>query len=311
MLRYASVRLLQALVALFVVVSAVFALGRLSGDPAELLAPPEASTEQVDAIRAGLGLDRPVIVQFGDYLWGILHGDLGDSISFAAPVAELIGKALPNTLILALSAFAFAILVGIPLGMLSGMRAGGKVDAIVRVLSLTGQSVPSFWLGILLIFGFAVVIPVFPASGAASLSSVIMPAFALGAFSLASITRLTRSAVIDILRQDQSMFLRTKGVSAVVFSKHVLRNASLPVVTLAGIQLGTLISGTIVIETLFAWPGIGQMAIQAINNRDYALIQGIVIVNTMVFVALLFLVDLSYGYLDPRVRRTHGSPIAG
>ncbi|WP_134322407.1 ABC transporter permease [Cumulibacter soli] len=303
MLRFALGRLIQGIVALLVVLTVVFALARLSGDYATLIAPPDASAEAIKAIQVKLGLDRPIVVQYFAYLGDLFTGNLGDSLSFGSPVSELVGAALPDTLVLAGVAFVFAVVVGVPLGLLAGTKSGGWIDAAVRFLALIGQSVPSFWLGILLVFMFAVNIPILPASGQSGFLSIILPAIALGAFPLASVTRLTRSAVLEVIGKDQTLFLRAKGVGRARLAWHTLRNASLPVVTLSGIQLGNLISGTIVIETLFAWPGMGQLAIQAINNRDYTLIQGVVIVNTVVFIVLLFLIDISYGVLDPRIRR--------
>jgi peptide/nickel transport system permease protein len=304
MLRYLGARLVQSIVALLVVITAVFALSRLSGNPAQLMAPPQATNQQIAALDKALGLNRSFAVQYKDYIWNLLKGNLGQSSSYSAPVTHLIRTALPKTGELALAAFLFAVVLGIPFGLLAGMRRAGKADAVVRMSSLVGQSVPSFALGIVLVLLFAVKVRIFPAYGAGSFKHLVLPAIALGAFPLAAITRLTRSAVIDVVSKDQTLFERAKGVAPPVVLLHVLRNASLPVVTLVGIQLGALISGTVIVETLFAWPGVGQLAIQAINSRDYTLIQGIVIVDTVVFLGLLLLVDLSYGWIDPRVRRS-------
>jgi len=302
MLKYAANRLAQGIAAMFVIVTVVFFLGRVGGDSAALMAPPDATPAQIAQVRAHLGLDRPLIVQYGSYLHGVVTGDLGQSTNYNQGVLGLVAPAMVNTARLALTAFVIALLVGLLLGAVAGMRAGGRWDSAIRIISVLGQSVPSFWLGMLLVLAFAVNLNWLPAFGSTGFRSLILPACALAAFPMASIARLTRSAVLEIAGKDQTLFERSKGVGNGLLMVHILRNASLPVVTLAGIQLGAMFSGTIVIENIFAWPGVGQLAIQAITSKDYALVQGIVIINTLVFVGLLFLVDLSYGWLDPRVR---------
>jgi peptide/nickel transport system permease protein len=307
-LRYTLVRLGQGLVVLLVVVTVVFLLSRLSGNTAEIMAPPDATPEQVKALEESLGLDRSLVVQYVDYLGDLVRGDLGQSFSYRAPVSSLIADALPNSIRLGLVSFVFAAGLGIAIGFRSGRNPGGWFDRIGKGVALLGQSVPSFWLGIVLVLIFAVNLKWVPAFGNNSWKSIILPAIALGGYALAAFTRLTRSAVIEVQRRDHTLFMRAKGVSPSRMRVHTLRNASLPIVTLAGIQLGQLFSGAVIIETLFAWPGVGQLAIQAINSRDYNVVQGVVLVNTMIFVGLLFLVDISYGLLDPRVRtQTRGA----
>jgi peptide/nickel transport system permease protein len=311
LLRYTLVRLAQAIIVLWVVVTVVFLLSRASGNIAELMAPPDAPPDTVAQIEENLGLDDPLPVQYGRYLSDLTRGDLGDSFAYRAPVSGLITEALPNTLRLGLSAFAFAVVIGIPIGVLSATRPGGWFDRLGKGIALLGQSVPNFWLGILLVLIFAVRLDWLPPFGSGSLKHLVLPAIALGWYPLASLARLTRSAVIEVNSKDHTVFQRSKGVSPVNAISHTMRNASLPIVTLAGIQLGYLFSGAVVIETLFAWPGVGQLAIQGINSRDYPVVQGVVVVNTLLFVVLLLLVDLSYGLLDPRVRRTsRGAPAA-
>jgi len=301
-LRYTLVRLGQGLVVLLVVITVVFLLSRMSGNTAEIMAPPEATPEQVAELERSLGLDRPLVVQYVDYLGDLLRGDLGQSFSYRAPVSSLIADALPNSIRLGLVAFVFAAGIGIAVGFRSARHPGGWFDRIGKSVALLGQSVPSFWLGIVLVLIFAVNLKWLPAFGKDSWKSIILPAISLGAYALAAFTRLTRSAVIEVQRRDHTLFMRAKGVSPGRLRVHTLRNASLPIVTLAGIQLGALFSGAVIVETLFAWPGVGQLAIQAINSRDYNVIQGVVLVNTMIFVGMLFIVDISYGLLDPRVR---------
>jgi peptide/nickel transport system permease protein len=304
MLRYTLVRLAQAILVLWVVATVVFLLSRASGNTADLMAPPDAPPETVAQIEKNLGLDQPLIVQYGRYMRDLLHGDLGESFAYREDVTTLIGKALPNTIELGVAAFAFAAFFGISIGVLSATRPGGWVDNIGKGLALAGQSVPSFCLGILLVLVFSVRLGWLPPFGKeGGIDHFILPAIALGAYALASLTRLTRSAVLEVQRKDHTVFLRAKGVSSARMIVHTLRNASLPIVTLAGILLGGLFSGAVIVETIFAWPGVGQMAIQGINSRDYNVVQGVVLVNTAIFVMLMFFVDISYGLLDPRVRR--------
>ncbi len=312
MLRYTLARLAQAVLVLFVVATVVFLLSRASGNVADLMVPQDAPPETRAQIEKNLGLDKPLRTQYVRYMKDLAHGDLGQSFAYRRDVRGLIFHALPNTIELGLVAFAFAAVFGIAIGVRSATRPGGWVDNIGKGLALTGQSVPSFWLGILLVLIFSVKLGWVPPFGQGGLKHLVLPAVSLGAYSLASLTRLTRSAVIEVLRKDHTLFERAKGVSAVRLVVHTLRNASLPIVTLAGIQLGGLFSGAVVVETIFAWPGVGQMAIQGLNSRDYNVVQGVVLVNTAIFVGLLFLVDISYGLLDPRVRRrSRGVAIAG
>jgi len=313
MIRFTLERLLQALLVLLTVVTVVFMLERVTGNPAQLELPDYASAAQKLALSKSLGLDAPVYVQYIRFLYRAATGDFGDSFNLqgevgsgngaSATVRDLIDVALPYSAELALVAFIFGSVVGVALGTISALNSGGWIDALAKGVSLVGQSVPSFWLGILLVILFAVKLRALPAFGAGTPQSLILPALALSSFPLAATTRLTRSATLDVLRADHMPFERSKGVSQRVFLSHLLRNASLPVITLSGIQLGELLGGSVVIETLFAWPGVGQLAIQAIQNRDYAVIQGVVLVDSAIFVLLSLLVDISYGWLDPRISR--------
>lgn len=313
MFRFTVNRLLQAFLVLLTVVTVVFMLERVTGNPAQLELPDYASEAQKQAVAKSLGLDAPIYVQYYRFLSRAVTGDFGESFSLqgevgsgnraSATVRELIGQALPYSVELALAAFAIGAVFGVGLGTIAALNSGSWIDSFAKGISLLGQSVPSFWLGILLVILFAVKLRSLPAFGAGTPESLILPALALSSFPLAATTRLTRSATLDVLRADHTLFERSKGVSQRVFLSHLLRNASLPVITLSGIQLGELLGGSVVIETLFAWPGLGLLAIQAINNRDYAVIQGVVLVDSAIFVLLNLLVDLSYGWLDPRISR--------
>jgi peptide/nickel transport system permease protein len=302
MVRYVLQRLLQAAIVLVVVVTIVFVLERLSGSPVDLLVSSRATAADITAMSKYLGLEDPIYVQYGRYLLRLAQGDFGESFSYRAPVRDLIVNAFPYTAALAVAAFIFASVVGVTLGTLAAVRSGGRVDAVVRGFGFIGQSVPSFWLAIIFVMIFAVKLGWLPAFGSGGVDHLILPAVALGAFPMAAISRLTRSATLDALRADHMLFERSKGVSPSVFLSHLLRNASLPVITLSGIQLGELLSGTIIVETIFAWPGVGQLAIQALSTRDYNIVQAVVLVQTATFVLLNLLVDISYGWLDPRVR---------
>ena len=303
MLRYVLARLGQAVLVLFVVATVVFGLSRASGNAADLFIPQDATAETKAQVEKNLGLDKSIPGQYVAYLKNLAKGDLGQSFAYRRDVNGLVGKALPNTIELGLCAFAFGAVLGIGIGVLSAIRQGSWVDSLGKGLALVGQSVPSFFLGMILVIVFSVNIRLFPPFGQGGFKHLVLPAVTLGAFPLASLSRLTRSAVIEVLRKDHTLFERAKGVSTARLVVHTLRNASLPIVTLAGIQLGTLFSGAVIVETVFAWPGVGQLAIQAISLRDYNVVQGVVLVNTAIFVFLLFLVDISYGLLDPRVRR--------
>jgi len=309
MARYILARLAQAILVLFVVATVVFGLSRASGNAADLFIPQDATEETKELVRQNLGLDKPIHEQYVDYMTNLAQGDLGQSFAYRSDVKGLILNALPNTIQLGVTAFLIGTIGGISMGVLSALRQGTWIDTVGKALALVGQSVPQFFVGILLVIAFAVNIQIFPPFGKGGIEHLVLPAATLAAYPLASLTRLTRSAVIEVLRKDHTLFEQAKGVSAARLVAHTLRNASLPIVTLAGIQLGGLFSGAVIVEQIFAWPGVGQLVIQGISSRDYNVVQGVVLVNTMIFVVVLFVVDVSYGLLDPRVRR-HGRGVA-
>lgn len=309
MVRYILARLAQAILVLFVVATVVFGLSRASGNAADLFIPQDATEETKALVRENLGLDKPIHEQYVDYMTNLAQGDLGQSFAYRSDVRGLIFEALPNTIELGVTAFLFGSVLGVAMGVLSAIRQGSWIDTVGKALALVGQSVPQFFVGILLVIAFAVNIQIFPPFGKGGIEHLVLPAVTLAAYPLASLTRLTRSAVIEVLRKDHTLFERAKGVSAIRLVAHTLRNASLPIVTLAGIQLGGLFSGAVIVEQIFAWPGVGQLVIQGISSRDYNVVQGVVLVNTAIFVVVLFVVDVSYGLLDPRVRR-HGRGVA-
>lgn len=303
MYRYTLQRAVQAVIVVLTAVTVVFAMARLTGNPALLLAPTEASHADIVAISKSLGLDEPFYVQYVKFLTKIIHGDFGQSYTFRAPVSDLIAQALPYSFELGVTAFLFASVAGLALGTTAALNSGTWIDSAARYVALIGQSVPVFWLGMILVLVFAAKLRLLPAFGSGTPEHLILPAIALGLRPLASTARLTRSATLEVLRAEHTLFERSKGVSQVVILSHLFRNVSLPVITLSGIQFGDLLAGSVVIETLFGWPGLGLLAIQAVGLRDYAVIQAVVTVDTVIVVLLNLLVDLSYGWLDPRVRR--------
>jgi len=296
-------RLFRALVALWLVSTVVFVVMRLSGDPVPLLLPPDAPTSEILRVRRDLGLDQPLPVQYGVFLGNILRGDFGRSIHFREPALTVVRGYLLATVELGLTAFVLATVVAVPIGLLSAMRRNSLVDHVAMGVALVGQSAPTFFLGILFILLLALKADLFPTSGREGWRSLVLPALTLGAFTMASIARLTRSAVLEILGADYIRTARAKGVGeAWVVAKHTLKNAAIPIVTITGLQFGTLLGGAVVTETVFSWPGMGRLAVQSIYNRDYPVVQCTVFLAALMFIAINFLIDLVYGLLDPRIR---------
>ncbi|PYN16585.1 MAG: ABC transporter permease [Candidatus Rokuibacteriota bacterium] len=297
MLPFLASRLVRAAVALWLVSTVVFVVMRLSGDPVPLLLPPDAPRSEIFRVRAELGLDRPLPVQYAVFLGNALRGDFGRSIHFRQPAFRVVVGYLPATLELGLTAFALAIVVALPIGVISAVRRNSAVDQTAMGLALVGQSAPTFFIGILLILIVSLKLGLLPTSGREGWQSLVLPALTLGAFTMASIARLTRSSVLEVRTA------RAKGLSeGLVVAKHTLKNAAVPIVTITGLQFGTLLGGAVVTETVFAWPGIGRLAIQSIYNRDYPVVQCTVFLSAVLFIVINFCIDLLYGVLDPRVR---------
>jgi len=296
-------RVVRALIAVWLVSTVVFVVMRLSGDPVPLLLPPDAPTSEIFRVRAELGLDRPLPVQYATFIGNVLRGDFGRSIHFREPAARVVAGYLLATLELGLAAFCLALVVAIPIGLLSAVRRNTFVDHAAMAVALVGQSAPTFFIGILFILLLSLKADLFPTSGRGEWKHLVLPALTLGAFAMASIARLTRSAVLEVLRADYVRTARAKGLSEwVVVVKHTLKNAALPIVTITGLQFGTLLGGAVVTETVFAWPGIGRLAIQSIYNRDYPVVQCVVFLAAMVFIVINFVIEILYGILDPRAR---------
>ncbi len=296
-------RLWQSVLVLFGVSVVVFLILHLTGDPAALLLPPDATAEDIARFRKSMGFDDPVAIQYARFLKGALRGDFGESLRHGEPAMALVVERLPATFELAGAALLLALCLAIPAGIISAVKRNTPVDYVSTVVALLGQAMPTFWLGIMLILVFSVRLNWLPSSGRGDLQHLLLPAVTLGLFTTARITRLTRSGMLEVLGQDYIRTARAKGVSEPpVVWKHALKNASIPIVTIVGIELGTLLGGSVITETIFAWPGVGRLSVQAIFNRDYPVVQSAVFLLASTFVIVNFLVDVVYTYLDPRIR---------
>src|SRR5438128_521960 len=306
MMRFLVGRVLQTVLSMLVVISIVFVLTRLSGNPIHLLLYFKSAELDQEIWTRYLGLDQPLPVQYAIYVKNVAMGDFGSSILSRRPVTEHIWERLPATVELGLVAMLLSVLIGVPLGMYSAVRRGGVMDGAARVFAVLGQSMPTFWLGLMLILFFGVVLGVLPAGGRGDLSHLILPAFTLGYFTSAAILRLTRSSMLEVLGSDYIKFARLKGLhEQVVLWKHGLRNALLPVVTFAVMLFVQFLGGAVVTETVFAWPGLGRLILESITTRDYPIVQAGVLVLSGLYLAGNLMVDLLYSYLNPRIR--HGT----
>ena len=296
-------RLLQSILVLLGVSFVVFFILYLTGDPALVLLPQDASAEDVERFREVMGFNDPFLVQYGRFLAGALRGDFGQSIRHGEPAFHLVVERMPATFELAAAGLLIALCLAIPAGIISAVRRNSLADYAATVVALLGQSMPTFWLGIMLILVFSVQFNLLPSSGRGGLQHLVLPAITLGLFTTARITRLTRSGMLEVLNQDYIRTARAKGVShRPVVWKHALKNAAIPIVTIVGIELGTLLGGSVITETIFAWPGVGRLSVQAIYNRDYPVVQAAVFLLATTFVLVNLLVDVLYTYLDPRIR---------
>jgi len=281
----------------------VFLVHLIPGDPVEVMLGETASRADMSQLRADLGLDRPLGEQYARFLGGLARGDLGRSFFYRQPVLAVIGAALPATALLAAAALAVSLLIALPLGVLAAVRRGRIADRLALVGSLVVVSMPNFWLGPMLIILFSFRLGWLPVSGREGAASLVLPALTLGASLAAILVRMTRASMLDVLGEDYLRTARAKGVGErQVIARHALRNALLPVVTIVGLQFGALLSGAVITENVFAWPGVGTLLIQAITARDYPLVQGCVLVISLCYVAVNFLTDVLYAVIDPRVR---------
>lgn len=304
MTRYLIRRLLLTIPVLFGVATLVFSLIHLvPGDPVQAMLGDSASPQDIAELRGRLGLDRPLLVQYGAFLKGVTRGDLGASLRTNQAVTAAIMERMPATLELALAAMSVAILISIPLGILAAVRAGTRVDLAATTLALVGISMPNFWLGPLLAILFSVTLGWLPVSGRGTPAHLVLPAITLGAPLAAVLARMTRASVIEELRELYVLAARARGVSrARAVLRHAFRNSLIPIVTVLGLQFGAVLTGAVITETIFAWPGVGRLLIQSISFRDYPLVQGCILLIAITYVTMNLLTDLVYGLLDPRIR---------
>jgi ABC-type dipeptide/oligopeptide/nickel transport system permease component len=304
MLRRLLRHLVLVIPTLLGVVTLVFAfLHLVPGDPVEIMLGESAAPADIAALRHDLGLDRPLPAQYARFLVRVAHGDLGQSIAFRAPVAAVIGDRYPATLELAGTAFLLALAFAIPLGVLAAARAGSLLDRLTRITSLAGACLPSFWLGPLLILGFSIGLGWLPVSGRGGLLHLVLPAVTLALGMIGVLVRLVRTSMLEALTEDYVRTARAKGTPDWrVVTVHALRNALMPVATVAGLQAGALLAGAILTETIFAWPGLGRLTVQALLNRDFPVVLAAVFVTSVTYTLINLLVDLTYGWVDPRVR---------
>ena len=303
MKRYILKRIGYAAISLVLLSVTIFLFVRVTGDPTVLLVEPGASQADIDAIRKQFGLDRPLWVQYGHFATSLLRGDFGSSFYYRMPVLELYLSRLPNSLLLAAAAMAFSLLIGIPSGIIAAVRVNRWWDSAGKVFALLGLSMPSFWIGLLMILFFSVYLGWLPSSGSGTVWHVLMPAFALGWYFAAAHMRLTRSSMLEVLGSEYVKLARLKGLpEALVISKHAFKNALIPVLTLAGINLVIMVNVAAVVETVFAWPGIGRLLYEGVTFRDFPVVQATVLLSGAMIVAVSLLVDILYAVIDPRIR---------
>ena len=303
MQKFLARRILLAFVTLLSVSVIIFILGRVSGDPRHIYLDDYSTQEDWDRMGEVLGLDKPYWQQYGLFVSGAVRGDFGRSVKEGRPVMDVILERAPATLLLGFVAFSISLLVGVPLGILSAVSRGTMLDRFGKMVALIGQSAPPFWLGIMLMFLFAVKLRWVPPYGREDWNSILLPAITLGWYYAAANLRLIRSAMLDVLDSEYVKLARAKGVSNTgVILKHGLRNALIPPLTFAGVTLGALVTGSLVVETVFAWPGLGRLAVDALFAFDYLLLQGVVITFTLMYVTVAVAVDVLYAYVDPRIR---------
>ena len=300
--RFVVQRLVQTLLTILLLSLIVFALARISGDPVMIMAPPEATESDLEVLRAKLGLDQPLVVQYWVFISNAAQGDFGTSIKWNTSAAEIIIERFPATILLSATSMLFGLMLAIPVGILSAVKRDTWIDNVGKVVALTGQSMPTFWFGILLILFFSLYIPIFPTSGYGTIWHLILPSLTLGGFVAASIMRVTRSAMLDALAADYVRTARSKGVAErSVVLIHAFRNAAIPIITITALQAATILRGAVVTESVFSWPGVGKIAVDAVYARDFPMVQAAVLFMGVVFLFMNLLVDLLYVWLDPRI----------
>lgn len=303
MKRYILKRIFQAAICLVGVTIIIFLLTRLSGDPVVLMVAPEATQEDIEEMRNTLGLNEPLYIQYWKFVSRAVRGDFGKSLRWNRNNLDLFLERFPNTLLLASTAMVFAILVGIPVGIISAVKVGGWFDNIGKGFAFMGQAMPVFWLGVMLILVLAVWLKILPTSGVGSWKNLVMPTFTLGWYVTASLARISRSAMLDVIDSEYIKMARIMGVSELaIITKHALKNAFIPVLTMGAVNFIIMLNGTVVTETVFNWPGIGRLVVDAINTRDFPLVQTCVLIASSLYIFANLIVDILYSYLDPRIR---------
>lgn len=300
---YIARRLMQALISVLGVSTIVFFILHLSGDPVLLLAPQNASAHDISVLRHSLGLDKPLGMQYLIFLWHLVHGNLGYSYVQSEPALLIVMQRLPYTIELAAAAFLLSVVVGIPIGILTAVYRGKWMERLLMPIILVGQSMPAFWTGILLILLISVWLRWLPSSGAQGIQSLILPAITLSSLSIATIARMTRSGFIEELEKEYVKTARSKGAHGLqLIVRHIFRNASIPILTVTGLEVANLLGGAVVTETIFAWPGLGQLTIQSISARDFPVVQAIVLFISITYIVVNLITELAYGIIDPRIR---------
>lgn len=303
MTRFLILRVGQSLLTILLVMFVVFAVARVAGDPVTLLVDFDTSQADIDQLKEELGLNDPLPVQFIEFVIDAARGDFGTSFRTSRPAMKEVLERVPASLQLAGLSLFFALVIAIPLGVLAAVSRGSMIDVIARLFALVGQAAPNFWVGLMLIFFFSVRLGWLPTGGRGGLDHMILPAITLGTAGAASIARLTRSALLDVLNSDFVTMARAKGLPRrTVIFKHALRNAMIPVVTILGLRIGALISGSVIVETIFAWPGVGRLIIQAINVSDFPVVQAAILLTATAVVFANLLTDIAYMFIDPRIR---------
>jgi ABC-type dipeptide/oligopeptide/nickel transport system permease component len=305
MRQFIVLRILYSIVTLFILSMTIFTIVRLTGDPALLMAEPGARPEDLARVRQQWGLDLPWPVQYVSFMRNVFTGELGKSFNYRLPVSELYFQRLPNSLQLALVATMISLLVGIPAGIISAVRVNSLWDNLGKIIALLGLSIPGFWLGLVLILVFSVWLRWLPTSGTGDWRHLIMPAIALGWYFSASLLRLTRSSMLEVMRSEYIKLARLKGLpETVVIAMHAFKNALIPVFTLAGVNLVVMVNAAVIIEVIFAWPGIGRLLYEGIFQRDFPLVHGVVVMAGFMIIGVNLLVDVLYAFIDPRIRLT-------
>jgi peptide/nickel transport system permease protein len=298
-------RILYSIVTLVILSLTIFGVVRMTGDPAVMMAEPGASDADLARIREQWGLNRPLPAQYISFMHNVLRGELGKSFNYSLPVSTLYFERLPNSLQLGLAATLISLIIGVPAGIMASVRVNGVWDTIGKILALIGLAVPNFWLGLVLILVFSVWLRWLPTSGAGDWRHLIMPAISLGWYFAASLLRLTRSSMLEVLRSEYVKLARLKGLpETVVIAVHAFKNALIPVFTLAGVNLVVMVNAAVVVEVIFAWPGIGRLLYEGVFQRDFPLVQGVVVMAGFMIVGINLIVDIVYAYIDPRIRLT-------